>query len=315
MSLRSAIGRALGRSPDTGPPAPFIVGFGHSGSTLLRLMLDAHPQMAIPPETNFLPDLIKGWDEHGSVDGVIELLTTHRRWGDFNLEADELRARLEATKPLDAAAAARCFFGLYADGQGKPRWGDKSPRYAVNMPLIKRTLPEARFIHLIRDGRDVALSALKGRDPSPEKVEVTARRWKRRLARARRAAERVGVYIEVRYEDLLTDTEAQLRRICEFTELEWDPAVLRYHERAEERLQEMGDALPPQDPERAKGTEDRRRSRRMRRHALAAQPPDPDRIAVWRRRMDPDSLAAFEDIAGDELAELGYELGAGAPSG
>lgn len=313
MSVRSSIGRVLGRSPEAGAPAPFVVGFGHSGSTLLRLMLDAHPQMAIPPETNFLPDLIKGWDEHGSVDGVMELLTTHRRWGDFNLDAQELRARLEAADRLDPAAAARCFFGLYADRHAKPRWGDKSPRYAINMPLIKRTLPEARFIHLIRDGRDVALSALKGREPSPEKVKVTARRWKRRLARARAAAERVP-YIEVRYEDLLTDTEAQLRRICEFTELPWDPAVLRYHERAGERLQEMGDALPAQNPDRVEGKEERRRSRRLKRHALAAKPPDPDRIAVWRRRMDPASLATFEEIAGDELAELGYELGSGAPT-
>jgi hypothetical protein len=248
------------------------------------------------------------------VDGVMELLTTHRRWGDFNLDPDELRTRLEAADRLDATTAARCFFGLYADGQDKPRWGDKSPRYAVNMPLIKRTLPEARFIHLIRDGRDVALSALKGRDPRPEKVEVTARRWKRRLARARGAAERVP-YIEVRYEDLLTDTEAQLRRICEFTELAWDPAVMTYYERAEERLQEMGDALPAQHPDRVEGKEERRRSRRMKRHALATTPPDPDRIAVWRRRMDPASLAAFEEIAGDELAELGYELGSGASAG
>jgi hypothetical protein len=314
MSLRSIIGRSIGRSPNAGLPAPFIVGFGHSGSTLLRLMLDAHPKMTIPPETNFLPDLIKGWDEHGSVDGVMELLTTHRRWGDFNLDADELRARLAETTPLDPTNAIRCFFDLYAEKQGKPRWGDKSPRYALAMPLIKRTLPEARFIHLIRDGRDVALSALKGRDPSPEKVEVTARRWKRRLARTRKASEKVP-YIEVRYEDLLTDTEAQLRKICEFSGLEWDPVVLRYHERAEDRLQEMGDALPPQDPERAKGTEERRRSRRMRRHALASKPPDPDRIAVWRRRMDPASLAAFEGIAGEQLAELGYELGGEAPGG
>jgi hypothetical protein len=311
VSVRSALGRLAGRGPQTDrPPAPFVVGFGHSGSTLLRLMLDAHPDLAIPPETNFLPDLINGWSEGDGPDDVIEFLMARRRWGDYQLDSEELRARLAAASPLDPARAARCFFELYAEKQDKPRWGDKSPRYAINMPMIKRKLPEARFVHLIRDGRDVALSALKGKDPTPEGVEQTARRWRRRLGRARSGAERAGDYIEVRYEDLITDTEAQLRRICELAELPWDDAMLRYHERSEERLQEMAAALPPQDPSRKGGDAERRRERRLRRHALAMKPPDPDRLAVWRRRMDPDSLRAFEAIAGETLADLGYELGA-----
>ena len=313
MSLRSALGRLAGRAPDGDrEPAPFIVGFGHSGSTLLRLMLDAHPDLAIPPETNFLPDLIKGWSDGDGPDEVVEFLMGRRRWGDYQLEPEELRERLAARAPLDPASAARCFYELYAEHQGKPRWGDKSPRYAISMPLLKRTLPEARFVHLIRDGRDVALSALKNRPPTPQRIEQTARRWRRRLGRARDGAKRTGGYIEVRYEDLITDTQAQLRRICELAELPWDPSMLSYHEHSAERLQEMAAALPPQDPERKGGDPERRRERRLRRHALATRPPDPDRLAVWKRKMDPDSLRAFEAIAGDTLSDFGYELGAGA---
>jgi hypothetical protein len=314
VRVRAAIGRlARGRAEEDRAPAPFVVGFGHSGSTLLRLMLDAHPQLAIPPETNFLPDLIEGWNRGDGPDEVVEFLMGRRRWGDYQLDPEELRRRLAAATPLDPAGAARCFFELYAEQHGKPRWGDKSPRYAITMPLIKRTLPEARFVHLIRDGRDVALSALKGKAPSPERIEQTARRWRRRIGRARSGAERAGSYIEVLYEDLLTDTEAQLRRICELAELPWDDSMLTYHERSEERLKEMAAALPPQDPGRTGGDPERRRERRLRRHALATRPPDPGRLQVWRRKMDPDSLAAFEAIAGDTLTDLGYELGAGAP--
>ena len=81
-----------------------------------------------------------------------------RHWGDFNLDADELRARLEALDRIDAGAAIRAFFELYAEREGKPRWGDKTPHYLRRMLQIQGGLPEARFIHMIRDGRDAALS-------------------------------------------------------------------------------------------------------------------------------------------------------------
>src|SRR3954468_18521703 len=81
------------------PPAPFVVGVPRSGTTLLRLMLDAHPQLAIPPETHFLPKLIRACQEELDADRdgrkrALELITQHRRWPDFGLDAADLEARL-----------------------------------------------------------------------------------------------------------------------------------------------------------------------------------------------------------------------------
>ena len=284
-------------------PAPFVVGATRSGTTLLRLMLDAHPEMAIPSETHFIPDLIKAYRlESATPERMCEVVTAHRRWGDFHLDPEELLERFRAIDPINPGDAARAFFQLYAEREGKTRWGDKTPGYVREMHRIESVLPEARFVHLVRDGRDVALSVL-GMNWGPSTVPEAAFRWKKRILRAREQAPRIGHYVEIRYEDLVRDTEDTLRRICEFIELPYDEAMLRYHERAPERLQEKArdlDRGPDKAPQSAEA--------RLSSHALATQPPDPDRIERWRTEMSAEDRAVYEELAGDLLADLGYEV-------
>ena len=84
------------------------------------MMLDAHPELAIPSETHFIPELIDSFDERRrSPDEVLEMLRSHRRWEDFHLDADELLARLREREPLDAGESLRAFFGLYAAEPGR----------------------------------------------------------------------------------------------------------------------------------------------------------------------------------------------------
>jgi Sulfotransferase family len=302
--------RARRRPRPGGPPAPFVVGVGRSGTTLLRLMLDSHPELAIPPETGFVPNVVRACGRRGAAPAeLIALLREQRSWGDFDLDEAELRRRFEAAPQLDAGTALRSLYGLYAEGQGKARWGDKTPAYVKRMPMIERALPEARFVHVIRDGRDVALSRARRALREPAPPERAAETWRKRILRAREQAKRLDHYLEVRYEDLVTDTEATLRKVAAAIELDWDPAMLRYHERAPERLAEISRDLP------ASGTKaERPAAERAAAHALAKEPPKPERIAAWRERMGDDERAAFEAVAGDLLVELGYEVGGGQTS-
>ena len=129
------------------------------------------------------------------------------------------QARFEAIPRFNTADALRAFYELYAEKQGKERWGDKTPDYIKRMRQIKRVLPEARFIHVIRDGRDVTLSTNKRiverghRDPLPAKR--SARRWRNRIEKARADGPKLGEYLEIRYEDLVdrhrADAQARLR--------------------------------------------------------------------------------------------------------
>jgi hypothetical protein len=295
--------RSMRNRARDGAPAPFVVSATRSGSTLLRLMLDSHPEMAIPLETHFVPDLIKArrW-ERADADRLAEVITTHRRWGDFHLDADELRRRIREVEPLEIGEVVRRFYELYAEQQGKPRWGDKTPGYVREMIRIEHVLPEARFIHLIRDGRDVALSVMS-MEWGPDTVEGAARRWKKRVLRGREQAARLPHYMEVRYEDLVLNTEATLREVCDFVELDFDESMLRYYERASERLAEKARDLyrgPDRDPVSAE--------HRMKSHALAKEPPKAERVHRWREQMSDEDRAEFEREAGDLLADLGYEV-------
>jgi sulfotransferase family protein len=306
--------RLVGSSP--GAPAPFVVGVGRSGTTLLRLMLDAHPAMAIPPETHFLPALIDAFSRlRVTPERVLEAIEAAPQsgWVDSGVPAAALLERLRAIKPLNAPDSIRAFYGLYAERAGKDRWGDKTPRYVTALARIGRAVPEARFVHMIRDGRDVALSTnrrlveLRGSRPVP--AERMAKRWRHRILSARRVSQVGGRYLELRYEDLVRDTEPSLRRVCELVELDFDPVMLRYHERAAERLQEMNRERRRGSRQSLSGEE------RMQAHAMTTKPPQAERVEVWKGEMDDGYRREFEQFAGDLLAELGYETGAAVAAG
>lgn len=282
-----------------------MVGVNRSGTTLLRMMLDAHPELAIPPETHFIPALRAHLAELGdpAPAEVVEFLAAHRRWGDFGLSQDLLRERLEAAPSMRPQWVLRVFYSLYAESQGKDRYGDKTPGYVKQLKTVQACLPEARFIHLIRDGRDVALSR-DGRVQAEDlSIERLAKIWKRRIRRARKQEHRLSHYLEVRYEDLVASPEETLRSVCDFAELGYDPAMLDYHQRSGERLREIARDLPDDE-----GGAYRPATERLAAHSLVTEAPQPERIAAWRRRMPPDDVAAFEAVAGDLLEELGYEL-------
>ena len=281
-------------------PAPFVVGVGRSGTTLLRLMLDAHPDLAIPPETHFVPGISQKLSDDFDRERFVETLSGHRRWPDFHMDPGDLRTRLDEERADDVGAGLRAFYRLYASMHGKSRFGDKTPRYLVKMRPIARALPEAAFIHLVRDGRDVALSKA---DRSGKDSADSAQVWRERIEKARRQAKRVPRYAELRYEDLVADPEPHLRKVCELIELDFDPVMLSYHERAAKRLAEMGDARS-NDDEVMRTAESRRAA-----HAMTTRPPEESRIARWRTEMPADERKAFEAEAGDLLDEFGYPTG------
>jgi hypothetical protein len=292
---------------DSRQPAPFIVGVGRSGTTLLRLMLDAHPELAIPPETHFVPDVIGLCKAKAGPARIAAEIVASRHWGDLGLERAKLEERLGALGDAPGPEhVLRAFYALYAEKQHKPRWGDKTPAYLRRMSMISGALPEARFIHLIRDGRDVVLSRRRRGMGATLELERAAERWRDRVIAARRQGGHLGGrrYLELRYEDLVADPEHHLRTICGFIQLGFDPVMLDYHERSGERLEELNRDLPPAGEREARSAEER-----MGAHALAAGPPTAARTEAWREEMPAADVAAFEAVAGPLLRELGYPPG------
>ncbi len=291
-----------GRPPGP-PPAPFVVGVGRSGTTLLRLMLDAHPQLAIGAETHFVPPLIELAEQGAGAERLLGEITGARGFDELGIDPATLAERVEALERPTATEVLRAFYRLAAESRGKPRWGDKTPGYVRRMRPIAAALPEARFVHLIRDGRDVALSRRMRGMGAGKPIAETAELWRRRIEGARKQARRLrGRYLELRYEDLVADPEAGLRRICALIELDFDPAMLSHAATASERLEQLGD-LGPEDDRTPRSASERRAA-----HALAARPATSSRAGGWRRSMPRSERREFEAVAGPLLRDLGYDV-------
>lgn len=293
---------ALQPTRQASAPAPFVVGASRSGTTLLRLMLDASSKLAIPPETNFGQALDAF--ERGGVTAGVDAILQSQAWGDCDLSTRDLQRSVEDDPPNTQGELLRRFYELYALHRGKPRWGDKSPYYMMAMERIAQLFPEAHFVHVIRDGRDVALSNI----PlwfGPDTIEKAAVWWSQMIALARRQAAKLPFYMEVRYEELVRDPRAALTAVCEFIELEWEEGMLDYHLHAADRLAaETADLI--------QGGRLVSRRQRLEIHRLVDRPPQVDRVGRWRTEMSEDDRRTFERIAGITLEELGYET-AGAP--
>jgi hypothetical protein len=274
-------------------PAPFVfvVGRGRSGTTLVRAMLEEHPRMAIPEESHFVVQLARqsaryerdgGFDVHRFAQDLFGHWA-FRRWG---ISRDDTWRALREAHPQDVASALRAVYASYARSVGKERYGDKTPSYVMNIDLLGRTFPEAVFVHIIRDGRDVALSYL-ATDFGPRTVAHAAMLWDRFVRAGRDAGGRLGSdrYLEIRYEELVADPERVLHDVCGFVGLSFDERMLRYHERAAAFV-----------PSLAQGEH----------HTNLYRPPTAG-LRDWRREMSHRQLAVFESIAGGLLDELGYE--------
>ncbi|HVL90653.1 MAG TPA: sulfotransferase [Actinomycetota bacterium] len=271
-------------------PVPFVVGAARSGTTLLRAMLDAHPDLAVPGESHFIVRMLATrhvYEQPWGVDvhGYRRALARERYFAAWGLPAPDLRDALVRANPRSLEDAMRATFRAYARRQGKQRWGDKTPSYVLHVRAIAGSFPEARILHVIRDGRDVARSMVDlGWAASHEDAVL---RWAHRVRRGRKEGARLGErYVEVRYEDLVGDPIGTLTRLCVSLDLPFDPAMTQPHRRADEILATLA------NPEN---------------HQRIRRPPS--RVRDWRTEMDSESIRKIESVAGDLLTELGYELG------
>lgn len=287
---------------------PFIVGLGRSGTTLLRMMLDAHVELAIPPEQGFIPK-VSDMDEERKKPrrAFFKVVTKRLAWNDCGIPPEVFEAELEKIPDFMVSEGIRCFYRLYASRFGKVRYGDKTPPYRSHMPTIERLLPEARFVHLIRDGRDVALSRKGLWFEDAEHIEDLASRWVETIRVAREHSQMLRHYVEVRYEDLITKPDSVLRRICDFIEIDYDPGMLRYYENAAQRLDELKTRYNKDGSVRVAAEQQR---------AIlegTTRPPDETRIGRWKQEMEPRDVERFEVVAGHTLKDLDYEVRNGAP--
>jgi hypothetical protein len=263
-------------------------------------MLDNHPVLAVINDSHFIPAAIDGSIEAG--DGPLnpEMISRARTFRSRSGKTGFFRLGLRDRVVDEAARRARTYRGfvteLYdevARSHGKQFAGEKTPDYVRHIPLLHHLFPRARFLHVIRDGRSVALSlrewAAAGKGPArfelwaEEPVAMCALWWRWQVGAGRRDGPALGPssYHEVRYEELVSRPERVLDDITRFLGLPESPQMLRYHE-------------------------GRMRSKPGLSAKQAWLPPTPG-LRDWQQEMTAPDLDVFEAVAGDLLSELGYQ--------
>jgi hypothetical protein len=274
---------------------PVIVGSVRSGTTLLSLMLNAHPDLAMGFESYFVAEMgalrsrwerPEGFDLDRFVDDLLDDPAAAHFRRRFGLAPELLRERLNGVAPIGYSDAARGVYDLYASSQGCTRYGEKTAGYVLGLPSIAATLPEARFLHLVRDGRDAARSHADARWGPSDYVDA-GRYWAQRVRAIRSFGDAVGAgrYLELRYEELAADPQVVLKELCAFVDLDYAPQMLRYVDN---------------------GTRVLRGIRGSQVHRSANLPPTTG-LRDWRRDASPQELELFEAAVGPVLTEFGYE--------
>lgn len=283
--------REAALSPYAGEPdRPVFVGAcPRSGTTLLRAMLNHHPELAIPRESRFV---LEAWRRRTDFGDLRERRNRRQlaRWifrrktarpGRFGVRPRKGVRRLVAAPPTIGSVLGTCF-ALYAENQRKPRWGDKRPLYIRHLDAVFAMFPDAQFLTMVRDPRAIVASIRKlGWYDVPTSIAIwqaaiaATERWKQRLA--------PDQLLQIRYEDLVDDPEVVLGRVTQFLGL--DPAgigsMLSFHTETD----------VPQNKY----------------HWRVSQPVTTDAIRSWEKSLNPEEVALVEYATAGAMARLGYE--------
>lgn len=280
-------------------PYVFLVGCPRSGTTMLKRMVAAHPQIAVTRETHWVAryyERRKGLTEEGRVTpAIVDTWFDYHRFAHMKVTPEQL-AQMVATSPgAPYPQFVSKLYDKYGERKGKSIVGDKTPTYVRKIPILRSLWPHARFVHLIRDGRDVWLSMRNWRmvhkaaggfatwhsDP----VVTTALWWKALVAIGCQdgAVMDSSHYKSIYYEQLVSRSDQECRDLAAFLQLQYHPKMPRYYE---------GHTSHSED-----GSANR-----------DWLPPTPG-LRNWRTQMDSSEIESFEAAAGDLLHRLGYELG------
>lgn len=273
----------------------FVVGCPRSGTTMLSLMIHAHPRMAMPPESRFLLRSWRNRKKFGDLSSPEQRMAlakacvrTGSKVRDLGLDPQEVLEAILAAPPTYGSAYGT-IFKMFADRHGKARWGDKRPAYYQEVDLLLRLFPDAQIVHIVRDGR-ANVASLKKMPWWPYDSIGSMAAWSQAEYCSRRNAKRLpaDVFHVVRYESLVANPEPVLRDLCRFLEEDFHPSMLE--------PSEVRDIVPEKKVW----------------HGNLKQSVNTDRVESWRKGLEPWELGLMETVLRRKLKRWDYPLsGAG----
>ncbi|WP_299114843.1 sulfotransferase [uncultured Winogradskyella sp.] len=213
----------------------FIVGVQRSGTTLLRLLLNSHSEIAVPEEASFLKPLLKKkWIKDPICGEKLEKMVNYLRKNEqfklWNFDREPLLQEIENKSQVTIKEVMEIMYSSYASHESKSIWGDKSLFFS-KMELIFQMFPKAKFIHIVRDGRDV-FNSWRKMDQSMSNPSVMALDWGLKTYLVEKSMQNIPKenLLLIRYEDLLNNPKQTLESICKFINVGFEDKMLRFHQ-------------------------------------------------------------------------------------
>jgi len=227
-------------------PFFFIIGRPRSGTTLLRTLFDAHPNVAIPLESPLIKELgskyshIRSWDVKLLTEFYNDLLFQRlfKFW-----ECDLLKLKSEILNCVgnysfsDLIKLVYLNYPSYFDKTDIQLIGDKNPTFSTCPQTIFKLFPEAKYIHLTRDYRDNILSIMKVEFEAPY-VSLIAYRWRYAAAQIEKLKIKYPEqFYTIKYEDLVAEPEKEMIKLCDYLKIEYVPSILEFYKVKEKLLE------------------------------------------------------------------------------
>lgn len=276
-------------------PVFFIGGSGRSGTTLLRMMLGAHSKLYSGPELNAHTNTLFRLSEYAYLPKKSFRLfappTITRLAQKFSMPEQNIRNLVNASSCLPDFMDR--LLTSCAEREGKTYWLEKSPANVKFLPFIFRNFPKAKFVHVIRDGRDTICSLRSYKSFTYENGMRQKSVIQNSLGKATafwHADVLSGLqfrghprYLEIRYEDLVRNPEQTLRDVCTFYGIPFEPALLKHHNKNKESGSDF-----------------------IISSANAAEKPNTSRIGRWKKDLSSEDAKFVQRHAGELLSRLGY---------
>ena len=270
----------------------FIIGSGRSGNTLLRSILSGNSDISIPPESYRIPFAIKKFhifnnrDWEDIVPQVLKEFEDCKEFYTWEIDITDAQKRLEniADSKRTLSNIFDELFCTYTEkhSPGSKIWGDKTPMNTLYLDWIGTVFPRSKFIHIIRDGRDVASSYLKME--RYDTILEAANRWINSIESAQSFGSKIKEnYIEIRYEELVTKPEEVIKDTCDFLDIDYDSKMLDHTK----QVKKLGDT----DKEH---------------HSNLSKPISSDSVGKWRNNLSESNQESITKLLHKHLQRLGY---------
>ena len=270
----------------------FIIGSGRSGNTLLRSILSGNSDISIPPESYRIPFAIKKFhifnnrDWEDIVPQVLKEFEDCKEFYTWEIDITDVQKRLEniADSKKTLSNIFDELFCTYTEkhSPGSKIWGDKTPMNTLYLDWVGTVFPRSKFIHIIRDGRDVASSYLKM--DRYDTILEAANRWINSIELAQSFGSKIKEnYMEIRYEELVTKPEDVIKYTCDFLDIDYDSKMLDHTK----QVKKLGDT----DKEH---------------HSNLSKPISSDSVGKWRNNLSESDQESITKLLHKHLQRLGY---------